>query len=704
MPMTAYMSAARMSRTRALWATLLLAAGWSALGCDPDRRRLERELRSPSPAVRAAAIQTLARKHPREAARRLGRYVADPSPGVRLAAVRALAHLRGPRVRAALLRAVRDADPDVRLATARALAAFPGTQEALLGLLEDPDPVVRHAARKSLVALGMDERTQVQRLADRAFEKATKDLASPLPAARAAAVRRLAASGRPEAAALLERVLRDESPNVVAEALAGLAEMGTKQALDALGRSLDPGVPGARRACRILAQKPLERWLHLARTLPGPLFRVVLQEWSEAPPNSEALAGLCDRLSATVCRSNLETAIQAGRLARKAGCSWPKLQCPEDPVRQAVIAWLRRDRLTPALQARLLALWRKEAPPKGLGPLLGQAPSDFQRRLLRLFSARLGEFLEANRPWPTDEQWARLDRQPEAGPIGQKPAPPADPKAKELAKLLSRFPPRAWRTLDLIPSNFPLEAAIRLLEAASWLEGSEELLARMALSGPRRTRLAALVGLGVRRREAGPLMVRAVRRALGGDVSFRTAAVAALAACGDRGTAMLQAVLLRDPSSAVREAAALALAKIGGPRARAALRQALARRAEPGLAEAASLVGDGEAAAPLLAALQKNPGDIRLRLSLVRALGKLGSAGQPGLVAALVRNLGHPDPRLRAAAALALGRLKAHQARGELQACTADYDLRVRLACKKALDALGGTRGSRSSRALPDGS
>ncbi len=168
--------------------------------------------------------------------------------------------------------------------------------------------------------------------------------------------------------------------------------------------------------------------------------------------------------------------------------------------------------------------------------------------------------------------------------------------------------------------------------------------------------------------------------------------------------------LLWSKAPAVRDAAARALARIGGVRSAGALLMAIQRigprpslivalaraapdlyleavlggsqlrAAHPAVAMAAGLRGRRTAAAALI--LQLRTGSRRARKASSRALGWLGtSGGIPELTLALE----HRDWSLRMSAAKALGAIPAYRPEPQLKACLADRNPRVRRSAQDAI-------------------
>ena len=113
----------------------------------------------PDPAVRSAAIRTLAHLKVRDGvASVISALAAETDPIVRRAAIEYLGGLKAePGLAVVRARLTEDSDREVRLACARELSAWkdtsPATRLALLKALSDFDVSVRHNARRSLSAL-----------------------------------------------------------------------------------------------------------------------------------------------------------------------------------------------------------------------------------------------------------------------------------------------------------------------------------------------------------------------------------------------------------------------------------------------------------------------------------------------------------------------------------------------------------------------
>ncbi|MCA9666193.1 MAG: HEAT repeat domain-containing protein, partial [Myxococcales bacterium] len=181
--------------------------------------------------------------------------------------------------------------------------------------------------------------------------------------------------------------------------------------------------------------------------------------------------------------------------------------------------------------------------------------------------------------------------------------------------------------------------------------------------------------------------------AAGAPRALRRAAIEACAAVGPSAAARARA-LLADKDFEVRAGAARCL---GASRVRAAVPQLLAaldRERQSAVIEALAAIGDRRAAEPLLALLREDHPVARRdeRLLVVEALGSLGEAAA---APTLRRELFHPDPALRAAAARSLaslaaagGAARSPAVKAALGACSKDSHGAVRSACSAALATL----------------
>jgi HEAT repeat protein len=106
-----------------------------------------------TPQERVTAVNRVAARRPRGAARALARAVEDRSPEVRRAAMAGLAHVLEPEHRPVVEKGTRDSDGKVRALAADTLGVY-GDHEAadvLVRLIEnDPEPQVRIAAIRGL--------------------------------------------------------------------------------------------------------------------------------------------------------------------------------------------------------------------------------------------------------------------------------------------------------------------------------------------------------------------------------------------------------------------------------------------------------------------------------------------------------------------------------------------------------------------------
>lgn len=184
-----------------------------------------------------------------------------------------------------------------------------------------------------------------------------------------------------------------------------------------------------------------------------------------------------------------------------------------------------------------------------------------------------------------------------------------------------------------------------------------------------------------------------LRRATG---SWRRAAANALGHIGAEGAVDALIQVLEpgaEPDPKVRGSATNALGQIGDRRAVAALISVLdpARESEERVrasaASALGRIGDRVAVAPLVAVASGETAEARVRGAAATALGLLADARATLVLTRLLDPAAEPDPRVRASAAVALGRVGCESAAALRQALApgAEPDPRVRAAAAAAL-------------------
>ncbi|HTG35927.1 MAG TPA: HEAT repeat domain-containing protein [Thermoanaerobaculia bacterium] len=263
----------------------------------------ERGLKTPDPALHAAAAFALAREPKAQALPTLRALLADPAPRVRAWAARALGIVGGEEDLAALRPlldepASGNSDPGPliqALRSARALAAgkakpIPGWTPRLRALLDDPRPGVRASAVEAAGAWGSPELNDAlaarvgagdagergTALVALATGKAPAALALVTAAAadkddalRTRAAEAAGALGLPAAAAVIERLAGDPSPRVRAAALSAWLTADPK-ATEVARKALadpDPTVRGT--ALDWLAEHPVVPLADIGAALPG---------------------------------------------------------------------------------------------------------------------------------------------------------------------------------------------------------------------------------------------------------------------------------------------------------------------------------------------------------------------------------------------------------------------------------------------------
>ena len=633
---------------------------------------------------------TLAQIDGKDSLGHIGPLIRDKSAGVRLAVVRALARMKSRKVLPVLFVALRDRDPQIRLAAVDALGRS-GRAEArdqLLYLLADRDPAIRRACRAALRRLGMDRGAQVEALAKVRLRSLLSAANAKQPAIRADAAEQLGRCGLPEVLPVLRRLLSDSSALVADEALVALANVGTKPALQLVRRALaSKQFKVEDRLVAALANLEPAQWAQVADLLPLDKIVPLAVGLEEVCRTGSSCPVRCDLL----CRWIAAPAWRAARSAwlaarsRSCPCAPRRLASLTDPEKRVFLLLSAGRTVTEADLSALTAKYEKTLPAAAMGPLLAQLPESLRELVRRRALERVRSYIEDSVSWLSEKDWQALEKDPGAEPLGRAPAKPQDKRARKLARLLASYRPRSWKDVNLLPPSVPRAGAEAALDVLGWLSGADADLLGFAARGPLSLRSRALSALAERPRKVDQTLVAVIRAALGGPVPLRAAAARALRSAKDKAVVMLAQLLRRDPSSEVRASAAESLAAIDLPGCRKALRSAFQRRPEPAVVRALVATGDGSAAHLLLKALKAHPDGLELRLLLIDALGRLGSRDSSELSKALVEQLSHPNTKVRAAAARALGFLASPLAISELKVCTHDFSGLVRRACRRAL-------------------
>jgi cyclophilin family peptidyl-prolyl cis-trans isomerase/HEAT repeat protein len=276
----------------------------------------ERGLKTPDPALHAAAAFALAREPKAQALPTLRMLLADPSPRVRAWAARALGIAGGEEDLAALRPLLDETNPAAgdpgpliqALRSARALAAgkakpIAGWTPRLRALLDDPRPGVRASAVEAAGVWGSPElydvlaaRTSTGDVgergtalvalaagkAPRALELVTAAAGDKEDALRTRAAEAAGALGLPAAAGVIERLAGDPKPRVRAAALAAWLTADPKasdpKAVGAARKALtDPDATVRGTVLDWLAEHPVVPLADIGAALPG-VYQEATQE------------------------------------------------------------------------------------------------------------------------------------------------------------------------------------------------------------------------------------------------------------------------------------------------------------------------------------------------------------------------------------------------------------------------------------------
>ncbi|MBK8480283.1 MAG: HEAT repeat domain-containing protein [Proteobacteria bacterium] len=712
---------------RPLLVALALGQAAAALiACDAERVRALEQLRDREASARVQALRVLAARPDPALAPKILPLLVDPVGRVRHAALVALGVVGTRGHLDAVIARLRDRDLEVRLVALRLLGDSGRARAVptLLPLLGDASAIVRNAAAQALQALGRSPLQQRQAEAAARFDAELLRLADPAPQVRAEAARELGRSGAARAAGPLLRRLAvaGESTLVIAAVLRALVRVdaaAARRTLRELGTAADPG----RRlvAARVLAALRPPAWALLRAALSDPQPEVrgaALRGISRLRAAPAAALDPPAALATVLCAAlELEGAGALRLLAAEAagghrlGCA-PQAQAAAARARQALGVVEPSAGLTRALLEAfdLLARLRRQEDGELLIALLQRAMTVLQWEAEPWIGAeRWREGASAAAPWSAPRATAIPSARASAKASGE-----------ALHTLLSRFHLRAadGQEQPLMPPTSSAEAVAsrfawlpRTVETEAWLarvarDAEDAVLAAAALdrlaegalpaSGARRA--AFVVGAGAdgrgggARPEASSPLQQAVEVGLGSiDRQRRRAATGACVQLPPPQGEARALGLLGDADGAVREAAALVLGRLRAHQALPALLVLLARDPSPALVHALALLRDRRATRPLLRLLEEDHPAPRLgeRRVVVEALGALADqAAAP----ALERELGHPDWRLRRAAASALARAGRARSRELLGDCAADYYGAVRQACAEALAKLAAAR------------
>ncbi|MBI5066638.1 MAG: HEAT repeat domain-containing protein [Deltaproteobacteria bacterium] len=632
-----------------------------------------RDLASPVPERRAAAVAALGSSRSDAGWDALLVAQVDPSALVRKAAAGALTARGGPLSVEGLGLLARDPDPEVAIAAVRGLAAQPQerrVQPLLLEAFWQAPSQARPELGAALLAVGGSAREAVELEARRLWERNARILSSGAGAERAGAAEELGRSGRREAVKLLLPLLGSGDPRMVAAAARGLGRAGDRQARVALEKLLDAPdaavVEAAAEALGALGQpESADALARLSRSGPERLALRGVAALGELPGASEVGVGLCE---VALRSAELEVAARAARAARLRDAD-----CPEQPL-AARIGRRGPDQLVALAVAAELRL-----------------PADRTRRLAERILPLVGS--------PAMDGATRAAAALALGRLGFAPATPA---------LLQRAGDLRGRMAESRTRWFPAPPPGA---APAWVARAERGVGDAA-------ELAAVAVALARLRAEG---AEPLARALLADpvAALRLGGVEALDALGGAGLAAT-GPLLADPDRSVRFAAARALGRTGSPGVQLLADATLAAPPDDPewqavLARALSETGDARAVAPLahlldglisaeaaagLGRLGSRDGaavlEQRLRrpggIGRVEALDALAVLGGPGAGALPARDLLSERADVRAAAARAVGRLRYEAAAPWLEALRSDYAGEVRRAAIEALARLPSVR------------
>ncbi|PIE18437.1 MAG: hypothetical protein CSA65_04795 [Proteobacteria bacterium] len=686
--------------------TALLALILVAGGCDLERRRALEGLSSASAPARARALHILGKRRDATLAATIGKLLRDPSPRVRQAAIAALGAVGIGDQLHPLIETLGDRDLEVRLAAVRVLgdSRRPPAARALLPLARDPSMVVRRAATQGLIALGVSAAEQSKRLAKRTLEETSRRLLAARDAQlRAGAARLLGRSGRVAALSALKARLNDPSSLVLRAVAVALGRIGGRDARGALAALATAKRSEARLAAAVglgyLADGGFALLTRLAVD-PQPEVAVAslraIARREQVPP--DPLVGkLCEALSAKrPFELRLAAAGALGRHRLVARCGEVAAIVGPRPLRcdtAATAGWATRLGQRFSLLSALMVE---------------------RGTIAALARCAFAAYRDEAQRWVSRDGWRALDGKVRRPMVKRRP-PKLKDRRKALAWLLSQFPSRrddGDLPDPLLPPSTSPALVVELIAALPDAPESRRLLAEVALSAPRRVRVAALRRLGdlgaagasstlpasapTRAPRSAPAPASLPARSsprmaieLGlrsKDKSLRRAAARGCVHLGAEARAVAQQ-LLGDKDFELRAAGARCLGQLGDVAAVPLLLKALRKETQLAVLRALAKLGDHRATKPLLSLLREDHPATRQgeRQVVIEALGLLADAQA---APALERELGHPAWQVRRAAALALARAGRRRSRGALVVCEHDYHLVVREACARARAAL----------------
>jgi HEAT repeat protein len=697
---------ARHRRGGAARGAMAAAALVAACSVGPSRRDLE----SPIPERRAAAVASLAASRDEGDLAALLVAARDPSPLVRKASAGAFTALGGPRAVDALGGLLRDPDPEVAVGAARGLGAMPHAsaptdarqadalqkraRQHLTEAYGQAGPQGRAEIAASLHAIGTSLREAVETEARQLWDRNLRALAAGTLAERCGAAEELGRSGRAEAVRRLAPLATpggSEPALLAAAAARGLGGTGDRSARETLEDLLEGPVglaEAAAEALGTLGDAGAAEALAKAGATGAPrLSAAVVEALALLPPASEVGVALCE-----IAVRSLDPAV-ASRAARQARLR--EADCPERPLTARIA---RRGPDAIAAMAALSHL--------GLGGARLAQPAD---RTLALFGGAAESSLRAaaartlgeigwtaagpallKRGQLLQQRLADARQKWVLGPLPGAFAPGFEKGRPTLEAVLSREghgagPPAAdglppeWIE-DVDPGDVQELAAIAVALARLRTEGGAPLLASLLSDPDDQVRSAAVEAVGLIGGEGAPESVaRALRDP---SPAVRLAAAAVIPRFGAAAVPPLAGALQAAEAAdgPWRSTVARALGETGSAEAVAPLAALLAGPQAPPAAAALGHLASRDGARPLVEFLER-PGALG-RVEAIEALGQIGAVDGG---AVLVGDLTSDRPEVRAAAARALGRLRYEASSGRLEALRGDYFREVRRASIEAL-------------------